>query len=178
MNVSTSRKATKEWERRVEVIHAEGNRRRDVAMLLTISPNDTDGALLIYNVTSRRSFLNVENYIIQVNEASKKTRRPSWVLFLVGNKIDCEKSDREVTTRQGRELAASLKLGFVEVSAKTGKNVDEAFRGLVREMMKQEAQLMEYGGASADVASPQEHHRSGSKRLFGRLGNMSKKWRT
>jgi GTPase SAR1 family protein len=144
----------------------------EISRCCSQSPVDTDGALVIYSVTSRQSFLNVKNYIDQVSKASKETGRPPWVRFLVGNKIDCEICDREVTTRQGKELAASLKLGFVEVSAKTGKNVDEAFRGLVREIMKLEPQLIEDRGASAGVRSSQGNHLGKRKGVFRRLKDM------
>jgi translation initiation factor IF-2 len=37
-----------------------------------------------------------------------------------------------VTTEEGRELAASFKMPFIETSAKTGEGVEEAFMMLVR----------------------------------------------
>lgn len=50
---------------------------------------------------------------------------------LVGNKSD-RSMDREVTVKEGIELAESLGCSFVETSAKAGYNIDKAFHDLVR----------------------------------------------
>ena len=94
------------------------------------------GALIIYSLTSRESFINASKYIDHVRGASTETGYRPWALFLVSNKLDCGKEAREVSITEGEELASSLGIGFLEISAKTGENVDEAFCGLVREMWK------------------------------------------
>ena len=52
-------------------------------------------------------------------------------LLLIGSKCDME-SDREVSKEQGEQLAHSLEIPFMETSAMTGYNIDEAFETLVR----------------------------------------------
>jgi GTPase SAR1 family protein len=44
----------------------------------------------------------------------------------VGNKVDLS-DKREVSTQEGKDLAAKNKLLFFECSAKTGYNIDEVF---------------------------------------------------
>ena len=52
-------------------------------------------------------------------------------LLLIGNKCDLEDL-RVVTKEQGEQLAHSLDIPFMETSAETGYNIDEAFETIVR----------------------------------------------
>jgi GTPase SAR1 family protein len=54
--------------------------------------------------------------------------------ILIGTKNDLAR-EREVTEEEGRNLAASKKMHFAEVSAKSGYNVTEVFEKMAR-MMK------------------------------------------
>ena len=54
--------------------------------------------------------------------------------MLVGNK--CDEIEREVSFEEGRRLAEEIGAGFVETSAKNGKNVDMAFRNLSEQIVK------------------------------------------
>ena len=56
-------------------------------------------------------------------------------LVLVGNKIDLEK-DRVVSWSRGKALADKYSIKFIEVSAKTGENVQNIFSILGAEIMK------------------------------------------
>jgi hypothetical protein len=51
--------------------------------------------------------------------------------MIVGNKVDCEDM-RMVSSAEGQELAKRLGAGFIETSAKTSLNVEEAFFELIR----------------------------------------------
>jgi Ras-related protein Rab-1A len=51
------------------------------------------------------------------------------VRLLVGNKSDLE-SKRQVTYEEGKELADSLNIKFIEASAKANTNVESAFMSL------------------------------------------------
>ena len=84
------------------------------------------GIMLIYDVTTRRSFDNVRNWIDTIKEeVSDKVN-----IILVGNKID-NNDNRQVTTEEGQEIANEYKLPFYETSAKTGDNIDKAFNDLI-----------------------------------------------
>merc|ERR1712107_372291 len=50
---------------------------------------------------------------------------PQIVVMLVGNKIDLDR--REVSFHEGQNFAMTNGLFFLETSAKTGQNVEEAF---------------------------------------------------
>ena len=55
------------------------------------------------------------------------------VKFLVGNKCDLE-DDRVVSKEEGRKLADSLGISFLETSAKEKINIDEVFQNLSKQI--------------------------------------------
>lgn len=57
-----------------------------------------------------------------------------YLISVVGNKVDL--SSRSVETKQGKMLADSYSIPYVETSAKTRQGVDDAFYTLVREIRK------------------------------------------
>ena len=73
---------------------------------------------IVYDVTSRDSFNNVENWITFVKNIEKTT------LILCGNKVDLS---REVETKEGQELASKEGILFFECSAKTNENIKNMF---------------------------------------------------
>ena len=54
-------------------------------------------------------------------------------MILVGNKADME-DKRQVSLELGRKLAHKLSIAFIETSAKTEKNVKEAFEAIVKDI--------------------------------------------
>ncbi|MHA1340974.1 MAG: GTP-binding protein [Promethearchaeota archaeon] len=92
------------------------------------------GALLVYDVTNPISFQNLDKWL---NELEENVGKKIPVL-LVGNKIDLE---RKVPREQALEYAKKHGFLFIETSAKTGENVEEAFRKLAIEIFKQQENL-------------------------------------
>ena len=91
------------------------------------------GALLVYDVTNEKSFMNLKKWL----EDLKENAEPDIVIMLVGNKIDlCEKnpSSRKVTTEQGKKFAECYSMLFEETSAITYTRVREAFENLLQEI--------------------------------------------
>jgi GTPase KRas protein len=92
------------------------------------------GFVVVYDITSRSSFEEVQIFKEQIHRVKDKDRVP---IVLVGNKADLEEL-RQVTTLEGRDLAKSFGCPFFETSAKRRVNVDECFFALVREIRKEE----------------------------------------
>ena len=85
------------------------------------------GIIVIYDVTNRKTFENVKNWIKQIKEeVSTKVS-----INLVGNKID-DTENRKVTEEEGKNLAESFGVSFFEASAKDGLGVNECFLDLVK----------------------------------------------
>jgi len=79
------------------------------------------GAIVVYDITSRKSFNGVRKWIHEVRELAPKETK----IMLIGNKSDSDY--RAVTIEEAKKLAYKENIPFYEVSAKTGKNVKEAF---------------------------------------------------
>ena len=88
------------------------------------------GIYLVYDVTERKSFLQIEHWIEIAQQKVDVSKIP---LMIVGNKIDLE-SERKVSFEEGKELANKLKTGFFETSAKENKNVQESFLELIHKV--------------------------------------------
>ncbi len=90
------------------------------------------GIILIYDVTSIRSFESVKTWVEQIHEEiSDKV-----VIYLVGNKMDMTE-ERKVSTEEGRKLAEELGLPFTETSAKTGENIEKIFEDIIEDLDKE-----------------------------------------
>jgi len=91
-----------------------------------------DGIIMVYDVTSMDSFDHVNDWLKEVNRyASEGTCK-----LLVGNKSD-RTIDKVVTTEQAKEFADELGIEFLETSAKSAKNVEEAFLTMAGELIRQ-----------------------------------------
>ncbi|KAJ1964696.1 GTP-binding protein [Dipsacomyces acuminosporus] len=89
------------------------------------------GILLVYDVTDERSFNNIENWYRNIEQhASEGVNK-----ILIGNKCDIEER-RAVPKEKGQKLADELGIKFLETSAKSNTNVDEAFFSLARDIKK------------------------------------------
>lgn len=86
------------------------------------------GAILVYSVTNEKSFEDVRDWMADINEIAGR----NVVKIVVGNKADCSNDMRRVSHERGRKLSIDYGCDFIEVSAKTGMNVEMAFTMLAR----------------------------------------------
>ncbi|SPO28034.1 probable SEC4-like Rab/GTPase [Ustilago trichophora] len=87
------------------------------------------GILLVFDVTDQKSFENVRTWHANIEQhASEGVSK-----ILIGNKSDWEEK-RAVTNEQAQELAQELGIPYIETSAKSNSNVEEAFFNLAREV--------------------------------------------
>lgn len=101
-----------------------------------------DAFIFVYDVTDNDTFVQF-SYWLEVNLSSHisfafrtdlshqrsklRTKLPG---ILAANRVD-DKSAREVSTEKGKALADQFRLGFFEVSAKTGENVRPSIEALL-----------------------------------------------
>ena len=65
---------------------------------------ESDGILLLYDITNKDSFKNVETWINSINESLGNHRNSKYIIILIGNKIDLigvDGKEREVTEEEG-----------------------------------------------------------------------------
>ena len=88
----------------------------------------TQAVIIVYDITNRKSF---ESVRVWMNRINKYGHRPqSLPKMIIGTKCDCEES-RAVSKEQGQSVADEYGALFMEVSAKSGQNVEEAFTALL-----------------------------------------------
>ena len=85
------------------------------------------GALIVYDITNKESFKNVDKWINDLKESGDD----DVSILIVGNKCDLEAS-REVTTDEVKKKAELYKMDYCETSALKGENIDNAFRTLIK----------------------------------------------
>merc|ERR1712187_271718 len=88
---------------------------------------DSSGAIVVYDITNRASFLNTSKWIEDV----RSERGPDVVIILVGNKTDLA-DRRQVSTEEGEEKAKENNVMFIETSAKVGNQIKALFRQLAQ----------------------------------------------
>ncbi|XP_037090760.1 ras-related protein Rab-8A-like [Pollicipes pollicipes] len=85
------------------------------------------GILLVYDITSDKSFDNIKNWIRNIEEhASADVEK-----MILGNKTPLR---RQVSRERGEQLANEYGIKFLETSAKSSINVEEAFFTLARDI--------------------------------------------
>ncbi|XP_070686999.1 ras and EF-hand domain-containing protein [Pempheris klunzingeri] len=93
------------------------------------------GVLLLYDVTSESSFLNVRAWVDQIQESTDE----KIPMCVIGNKVDLREQLPQggcVSSLHGEKLAKAYGALFCETSAKEGTNVVEAVLHLAREVKK------------------------------------------
>jgi len=107
-----------------------------------------EGFLLVYSITSRQSFEEILTFQQQILRVKDKDYFP---MIVVGNKCDLE-GERQVPTEEGKALARQFGCKFIETSAKSRQNVDQAFYDIVREIRRFNKEMNSYGSGASPGA--------------------------
>ena len=89
------------------------------------------GILLIYDITAKDSFKELENWLGEV----ERNANSQVLKILIGNKCDLEER-REISKDEGEAFAMRNGMQFMETSAKLNTNVNEAFEALAKIMVE------------------------------------------
>ena len=90
--------------------------------LIPMYTRDANIILLVYEVTSKDSFLHLNHWLNDLTTVKKD----EVIFVVVGNKTDLE-DKREVSREEGEQFAKDNDYLFAEVSAKTGKGFQDLF---------------------------------------------------
>jgi Ras-related protein Rab-21 len=102
------------------------------AALSSLGPiyyRDSHGAVLVYDITDRNSFVRVQNWVKELRKMLGK----EIVLAIAGNKIDLEKQ-RSVTLDEAEAYAKDVGAVHYSTSAKLNKGINEMFTSLSQRM--------------------------------------------
>lgn len=91
------------------------------------------GIIVVYDITDQATFNNVKLWMQEIQRYASA----GVCKMLVGNKMDLE-DRRAVSTSTAKEYADGLAIPFMETSAKTGQDVDQAFQRLSEEITRQQ----------------------------------------
>jgi GTPase SAR1 family protein len=89
------------------------------------------GFILMFDLTSEQSFVNVRNWLAQL-QSHAYCEDPD--VILVGNKADRDEA-RVVSPTRAQELADKYSLPYIETSAFTAHNVKETIETLLEKVM-------------------------------------------
>ncbi|XP_063068193.1 ras-related protein Rab-21 isoform X2 [Engraulis encrasicolus] len=107
---------------------------------------DSNGAILVYDITDEDSFQKVKNWVKEL----RKMLGNEICLCIVGNKTDLEK-ERHVSLEEAEAYAESVGAKHYHTSAKLNKGIEELFLDLCKRMMETaqaEERAKGNGGAS------------------------------
>ncbi|XP_065920800.1 ras-related protein Rab-13-like [Dysidea avara] len=93
------------------------------------------GILLVYDLTDQRTFTNTSKWLRSIEENAVSDVKK----VLIANKLDAVSDTpekRQVSTRQGMQLAKENGVQFFETSAFTAENISEAFSSLTESILQ------------------------------------------
>ena len=88
-----------------------------------------EGILIVFDVTKKESFENIQNWINEVTVYTGK----DVVIICLGNKSDLKK---EIDKKEIIDFKKNTNLEILNVSAKTGEGVEEAFKHIIELLIK------------------------------------------
>ena len=95
------------------------------------------GALLVFDLTREQTYIEVRKWLTEIRQFAGQ----DIPFVLIGNKYDLLEDVGEVIDRdEARALAESEGSIYIETSAKTGINVDDAFTELTRRIIESRTQ--------------------------------------
>jgi Ras-related protein Rab-1A len=107
------------------------------------------GIIIVYDITDAESFNNVKTWLQEIDKfASDNVNK-----LLLGNKCDLA-ANRQVPTEQAKEFADSLGIHFLETSAKSSINVEQAFLKMTSEIKQRVASQGPAAGRQGGVKLP------------------------
>lgn len=109
------------------------------------------GIMFVFDVTEKKSFTNLKEWVKQAKSYSDEF---NFQKIIIANKIDLVKN-RIVSLEDLKEFAGSVESSYIETSAKTNCNIEEAFTLLIDELLDSGIRPRSQTGQTL-VSSPQK----------------------
>ena len=111
-----------------------------------------DGIIIVFDQTDRESFNNVQNWIDDISKYS--TEEPAKLI--IANKDDIPNERKSVKMEDISELEKKTGLEVIKTSAKTGENIDYAFKKLTQKLLLERNNRILSRGYSLEPPVPVE----------------------
>ena len=92
---------------------------------------DALGAFLVYDVSDKQSFNNLDYWIKELDDYIKDDKMK---IAIAGNKCDLPKNEKKISTQKLKNYAEQFTNCYGETSAKTGDGVYDLFYKLCEEI--------------------------------------------
>ena len=113
------------------------------------------GVVLVYDVTDESTFEHLKQWLVSINENISDCQVVHKII--VGNKLDlADEGHRRVNKERGNVLAKGCKCSFMEVSAKDGRGVEEAFAKLAQTVVASLTSTTEFYSGKERINLQQE----------------------
>ncbi|OHT14479.1 GTP-binding protein ypt3 [Tritrichomonas foetus] len=89
------------------------------------------GILVVFDITDRSSFDNIPRWLRDARQEAD----PNCQVLLVGNKSDMAKN-RAISSEEAKHFADENMISYIETSALSNENVEEAFLNLATDIFK------------------------------------------
>jgi len=107
------------------------------------------GALIVFDITNQASFRNIGRWLTDMDAQAAQA-----VKIIIGSKCDLEDS-RSVSRSQANKYAEEVSVRYLECSAMTGQNVEEAFNSTIHSILIKRGILTTASAPSpSDSSSP------------------------
>ena len=118
---------------------------------------DADGIFFVYDITNKNTFDHIKIWLEETNNTNNQFKK-----MILGNKKDLSETDRKVSTEKLNKFYNTTNIIGMEVSARTGENVKEAFDTLtsliIGDMTKDQI-IQKYGKKDNTVLNKKNNHK-------------------
>ena len=94
---------------------------------------NAQGIMIVYDVTNQETFDSLKNWIQSIKDNMGNDFMERVPIVIIGNKIDSD--EREVQFEEVESFCKQEEYPYFETSAKTGENIDNTIRFLVKKVI-------------------------------------------
>ena len=122
---------------------------------------NAEGIMIVYDVTNQESFENLKNWIQSIKDNMGNDFLERIPVVIIGNKIDSD--EREIKTEDAESFSKQQNYPYFETSAKTGENIDNTIRFLVKKVIDVNSDNKEGNNENGNIKINTEEHNKKEK---------------
>ena len=122
---------------------------------------NAEGIMIVYDVTNQESFENLKNWIQSIKDNMGNDFLERIPVVIIGNKIDSD--EREIKTEDAESFCKQQNYPYFETSSKTGENIDNTIRFLVKKVIDVNSDNKEGNNGNGNIKINSEEHNKKEK---------------